>query len=505
MIAKNTQQTRNGRTDSPEILMTLLLTAMAVIFSYFVLFTQSLRLDEAQSLWQTSHSLKRVLHIIATDVHVPFYHIILHFWQLFLGNGVATGRILSLLFFALTIPTVFLLGKRAFDRREDSNGDRRSSIALFATALVAISPFLSWYGSEIRMYSLLTFLTVLNQYFFISLYKNGSPRWFWYGLTAVLGMFTHYFFFFVLITEFVFYLAHRKLFAPGSFKRFVILAGIILIVFAPWIYYVYSIQEISQSQPALQEPTTQNLFNTFSQFMFGFQDDHLNTLILSLWPLAALLAFFTLNKDRRSSVNARFFFLSAVLPITLAFIFSIAVRPLYLTRYLISSVPALYLFIGWIISGYPKKLAKTLQVILIAAMAITLVVQAKSPNTPVRENFKEVAEYLYENTTSSDIIVVSAPFIVYPIEYYYQGSSNIVTLPIWNRFIRGALPEFNEAKLPQEVDQLKGSHQRMWVVLAYDQGYEEIVRLYLDTHFERLEDHNFSPGLNLYSYRLRYD
>ena len=95
------------------------------IISYFGLMHQSLRLDEAQSMWQTSHSIGDTLHVVAQDVHVPLYHVILHFWQLYFGHSVITVRLLSFVFFAITIPLVYILGRQIL----------RTGWALFATVI----------------------------------------------------------------------------------------------------------------------------------------------------------------------------------------------------------------------------------------------------------------------------------------------------------------------------------------------------------------------------------
>src|SRR3954469_3864383 len=109
------------------------LIAFIVAMAFLVFSHQSLRLDESQSLWQTSHTPSKILNIIAQDVHVPLYHFLLHFWQLFLGNSVIAGRALSLIFFLASIPAMYALGRRALGKK---------SSALFATTLFAISPFM---------------------------------------------------------------------------------------------------------------------------------------------------------------------------------------------------------------------------------------------------------------------------------------------------------------------------------------------------------------------------
>ena len=472
------------------------LIVFVIAMSMLIFSHQSLRLDESQSLWQTSHTPTKILNIIAQDVHVPLYHFILHFWQLFLGNSVFTGRVLSLIFFALSIPAVYFVGKRTFNQ----------NIGIFAATLLAISPFMNWYGNEIRMYSLLTLMTIMSQYFFVMIYKTrDKDAWLGYFIVNVFGIFTHYFFFFVLIVQVIFFFSYKSLFPPKALRKFIIIAVILLFIFAPWLYYVHSLGSATNETPLLVAPTSVNVFNAFSQFLFGFQNDHLNTLLVSLWPLTVLLGFLALRKNKKVTPEAVYMLLSIAIPITAAFIISVTLVPLFVSRYLILTIPSLYLFIGWIFSTYPEALRKVLTTILIFGMLAGLVVEAYSPSNPIRENYHTATDYLSSHTQPQDIIILSAPFTVYPVEYYYHGQAEISTLPIWNRYITGPIPPFDEAKLAQEVNTLKASHEKAYVLLSYNQGYEEKIRIYMDTHFERIDTKNFSTDLTLYVYKLRYD
>ncbi|MBX4198394.1 glycosyltransferase family 39 protein [Candidatus Parcubacteria bacterium] len=472
------------------------LILFVIILSLAVFSRQSLRLDEAQSLWQTSHTPTKILNILAQDVHVPLYHMVLHFWQLFLGSTVVTGRMLSLIFFALSIPAMYYLGKRAFN----------SSISIFATALLAISPFMNWYGNEMRMYSLFTLLTILSQYFFIGIYKKqDSDSWIGYFLVAFFGIFTHYFFWFVLLVQAIFYFMYKDLFLKGSLKRFISIAIILGLAFTPWIIYVQILGTVGNQAPILTIPNTVNVFNTFSQFIFGFQNDHLNTILVSLWPLTVLLGFLALRENERVSPEVIYMVMSVLIPIAAAFVVSVTLRPLFVSRYLILTIPSMYLLISWIFSTYPRPLRKALGVILIFAMLAGLAVEVINPSSPVKENYRQAADYLEQHASAQDVIVLSAPFTIYPVEYYYRGPTPVATLPIWNRYETGAIPPFDENKLQQEIDTVKGSHDKAYVLLSYDQGYEEKIRLYFETNFQRLELKEFSPGLKLYVYQLRYD
>ncbi len=48
------------------------------------------------------------------------------------------------------------------------------------------------------------------------------------------------------------------------------------------------------------------------------------------------------------------------------------------------------------------------------------------------------------------------------------------------------------------------THDRLYLVMSYDQGYESNIKEYSDVHLERLGEQPFSPGLKVYVYR-RFD
>lgn len=476
---------------------TVCLMVLAGTISATLFMSQSLRLDEAQTLWQTNRYPDGILYVVGQDVHVPLYHLTIYIWQVIFGNSIDIVRILSVLFFIITIPCVVLLGNQLFQSRR---------VSLFGAAIFTLSPFMNWYGNEARMYSMLVFFTVLNQYFFVRLRKEYSLAvWIGYGLTAIAGMYTHYYFGLVLLTQALFYVAHTKLFPKYSFRNFFLTATAVALTIAPWILYVRYLGKISNSEPLLQSPTTIDLFNTFAQFMFGIQSIPINSFIVSLWPLVMLAWLFSLQKREKTSIDAVYLIYSIVVPIFLSFGISIMIRPVFQARYLIFTLPAFSLTLAAMIDSCGPFLRRILSTLMIIGLLVALLIISYNPETPTKENFSEVASYLETHANPQDVIIVSAPFTIYPLQYYYQGPTRVSTLPIWNQFITGPIPAFNPATFPEEVRKVVGSHQRAWLLLSYDQGYEKTIRTYFDNHFERLEQSEVSPGMTLALYKLRYD
>lgn len=482
---------------SPFLFVGLLMVLVGVISTKFLI-NNSIRLDESQSLWQTSRSLGKVFEIIAEDVHVPLYHTILHIWQAFLGSDVVLARLLSLILFIATIPVVYLLAYYAYNKK---------GVALFASLLISISPFLNWYANEVRMYSLLTFVVVVNQYFFLRIYKKGN-KWAYLGylISACIGVYTHYFFSVYLFISALFFLVFRKRFPKKAFKRLLIILITIGLFFLPWIIFVFQQGSASNTRPLLIKPSSVDFFNALAQYIIGFQNDTINTLVISLWPTVVILLFLILRRNIKAhNTETAFFVTTAFAPIILIFVFSLLIQPFFTSRYLAYSIPSLYILFAYLLTLYGKKLRIVLGIVLIALMIGGFTTQLKSEDSPVVEDYKEAVDYINSNIKYQDVFVISAPFTIYPVEYYYTGETPINTLPIWDRTKFGQIPPFSTEKLPEEANKLTNNKYRLWLLLSYNQGFEEEVRLYFDKKYQKLEFKNFSKGLSLHVYQLSYD
>lgn len=477
--------------------LVIAISIIPVALSFFLI-NASIRLDEAQSLWQVSRDVGGILMVVAGDVHVPLYHVLLHYWLVAFGNSVPVARLLSLLFYVLSIPAVYALGKRAYSVR----------VGIVAALLYSISPFMNWYGNEIRMYTLFAFLTILNQYFFLRLWKDRPvtrSSWLGYGFTALLGVFSHYFFFLNLFAQAVFFLSRKSLFPEGSLRRFLSIAVLIATAFAPWITYEFIRGVVAFQAPILPHPSTVDLFATFSEFFFGFQGDAINTVFLSLWPVAAAIAVIGMTRSRGLTPQTEYLILTLLIAFGTAFIGSYILTPVYVSRYLIFTIPALYLVLIRLFERYRPSVRFLAEGTLIVLMLITLGMEVTEPAIPVKERYAEASAYLTDHATAQDVVLLSAPFTIYPIQYYYRGPAPISTLPIWNQFAYGAIPAFNPATLPQDVASSTHNYQNAYLLLSYDQGYESEIKQYFDSHYQRLSETYFSNDLTLYVYRLRYN
>lgn len=491
----------------------LFIISISIAVSVLTLAFQSIRLDEAQSIWVSTKSVESILSIDAQDVLVPLYEVMLHVWLQVFGSSILAARTLSFLFFLLTLPVLYRLAKETSSNR----------VAMVTVTLFSLSPFIMWYSSEARMYSLFAFITTWNHLFFVRFNRSdGTSSKVGYIITAILGLYTHYFFIFLLVTQFL-YLVWRAIVKPeyeiGAKDEFqkphtrgrkliFLHASLLLfasIFFLPWVLYFFQLGAAATSQPLIPPPTSFNIIQVFINFIFGFQSSTIQSILISLWPIFVLSFFFIFTKrEQEAGESINYFAFATFLPVALIFLGSYF-RPIFLSRYLILVTPTLFLLLAWIFSEYHKKSSQAIFGVLFTVMFILLVYQNISTTTPLKENYAGVARYLEAHATPSDIIAVSAPFTIYPIEYTYEGNTKIETIPQWDRFAHGAIPPFSQNKFISQLKAYQTQYNYLFVILSYDQGYEKTIKQYLDKHYQQLDRKEFSPGLELREYKLRYD
>lgn len=458
----------------------------------------SMRLDEAQSLGQTDHRYSEVLVTVAQDVHVPGYHLLLRTWRLLYGTDLETARALSLVFFLAAVPLLYLVARKALDTRW----------SLFAVVVFSLSPFMNWYGNEARMYTMLVLVTLASQLFFLKVLDPATTgRWLpWagYAATAVVGAYTHYFFLFVLFAQGAFFLASRVGRSWRGVGRMAATAVLVCLALVPWLLYFTASGAASDTRPQLPSPSSVDFSNVYSQFLFGFQSDAANTMLVATWPLLALAGLASVRVGVRMSRATAYLLVAAFGPVLLAFAVSHLVTPFFLSRYMIAALPALLVVVAAFLRMLSRRVGVVLAAVLLVATVVGTGVQATSSQTPVKEDYRGAADLLEAKVTPSDLVVVSSPFTIWPFERYYDGDARVVTLPEWDRRQEGGLPAFDEAALPAQVDELVAGHQRVYLLLSYDQGYEDAVEQYFRSQYQQVYAQEVSPGVQLVGFRTGY-
>jgi len=152
-----------------------LVTLMGAALRLHSLAARSLWIDEAASVSFASLAWKPFLKVLwGYQGNMAFYYFLLHGW-IHLGDSEFAVRSLSVLFGVLTIPAIYLLAARLFDR----------TTGLISAALLAVHSFHIHWSQETRAYSLLILLLVLATYALIAALESKSELRYWLAFSVL--------------------------------------------------------------------------------------------------------------------------------------------------------------------------------------------------------------------------------------------------------------------------------------------------------------------------------
>lgn len=150
MSSDPSRSTRLPRDRVDRLLVAVVIGSVAIgVVGRFV--TRSpLWLDEALSVNIASLPLGDLTDALRQDGHPPLYYVLLHGWMELAGTGDAAVRAFSGLWGLALLPLMWVAGRRLGGRR----------VACYAVVLLAVSPYAWRYGTETRMYAMVSVLAL---------------------------------------------------------------------------------------------------------------------------------------------------------------------------------------------------------------------------------------------------------------------------------------------------------------------------------------------------------
>ena len=139
-------------------------------------------LDEGIAAGVASHPLGSIPRVLLQDGSPPLYYLLLNVWTSLFGVSNTAMHLLSLLFALATVPAAWWAGSSLFDRRT----------GWMAALLVVINPFVAYYATETRMYSMAILLSLLSTATFLHTFVFGHRRYLpWFVVSLTLLLYTH--------------------------------------------------------------------------------------------------------------------------------------------------------------------------------------------------------------------------------------------------------------------------------------------------------------------------
>ena len=511
-------------------LMVIFITLFGGWLRVLLLADKGMWLDETFSVWMASHSVPDMLQwMIRIDQHPPLYYLLLHSWITLNGDTPYNARLLSALFGTVTIPVIYLIGKRISG----------AVLGLAAAVFLALSPYNIYFAQEARMYTLLTFNAAVAIYALVRLLTDSR------ALRPIGSQFREYLHTWRTATQVepdtkrefsyrdearnqtgwrAWILRHRWLHIQTietdlAWVAFIVFSAATLlshntaVLFALatniFVLALMLFQRFSRSgvQPAFQAPSFGNwmkaqigIFLLWSPWIFAFVrqasrvdqqfwipkpgwDTVTQTLRALLnasapgqisqvmtWILCAVLCFGLVYYRKKLSI---FFFLAALfaIPILGELIVSIR-RPIFLDRTLIWITIPLFLVLA---AGIVQLRVRVLMIVMLGILGANYLFSSGDYFRFFRkEDWSTAAGYVANFVEKDDLVLFNSNFVEIPFNYYFETYEEGYSIQVEKHgvpldlFDSGVLePRMTTKDIPGLISLLRG-HDRVWLVYSHD-------------------------------------
>lgn len=475
-------------------LVVALLSILSGLFDFVAIDRKSFWFDEGVSVaiarldW---YNFARILW--RREANMALYYVMLRGW-LQLGQSEAFIRSLSILPAVATIPLMYWLGRELFDRR----------VGMLAALLLAVHAYHVRYAQEARGYSLYIFLVTLSITLFCRWLRRPSRRM---GAAHIavssLSLYAHFYAGLIIAAE---WLSLRLLGmedVPPETQRAFRWIGILVL---PAILFAATTGVGPLNW--IQRPGGKDIY-VYYQHLAGNGG----------WPLLvqylAAIAFALQPGWSKGSTGAAsrwaigLLLLWLLLPITATVVVSV-LRPMFVARYFVASLPAFILLAAAGICRLHRRWAIAIVVLAFVALSVRgTLAYYRSDFDLDRDDYRAASRYILDHSSAGDAILFHIAMGRMPYEYYrslYKGPNQppVVLYPSRGKDID--YRDFMGKPSPELIATIPADHDRVWVMLKNNRGPRgpDPTTQYLEEIFgraySRVEEQQFA-GVEVRLYR----
>ncbi len=372
--------------------------------------TRGIQYDDAFSILLANRSIKEIIQGTAADTMPPLYYFILHIWEK-MGTSIAFLRLPGI---------IFSLGIIYLTYRSVERSSNREA-AIWAAAILAVSPLQFYHAQDIRMYSLATCLILGWIWAALELFHKKDPLFFpwWKWVLLVLSgtgaLYSHALAGFGLLAPYIFFLIKRK----WKHLLFLVGAGLISLgLYLPWLILVPG--QIAKIQKAFWTPVP-GAVEVLQSIIMAFGDIPASPLAIGVALFSAVfiavISAVSLNRKKNQNGHLLFFILMTVIPPLCLFVLSYIMRPMFVPRAFLNAYVGLSACLAIIITrsrSMEKSLIGGLIVVTALITLPTSITYAEFPRSP----FKEADQFLDDAVRQNDVILHDNKLSFFPAKVY---------------------------------------------------------------------------------------
>lgn len=393
----------------------------------------------------------------ANDVHPPFYYLVLSLWQSAFGSSLVSLRGFSVVVGILTVILLYFLLRKLFSEK----------IAILGGVFAALGPFLVRYSDEIRMYSLAALLAVASTYLLVLALNEKTKRrlWLWasYGLVIAAGLYTQYFFIFIVPAHLLYTLYFnrwriKKLASDKGWWLGHLLAGGL---FAIWLPTMLS--QMSRVQQGFWIPplNLSSIPGTISRFIL--YDDLLVVIFGYTLLIGAVVLPFYLIRNRQKRDSALLLGGWLILPFIGVVLLSLK-QPVYIDRYFTYSAPAFYALLAVVIGYWKPKKYRWLPNALIGVICGLMIIGLYIVGQTATHQMGRAMAVVNQNFRQGDKIISAELYTFFDSSYYNRTEQPIYILS------ENPFGKYGEYSLLHDKPQLRVANlssisaKRVWLI-----------------------------------------
>ncbi len=414
--------------------------ALAATLRVIGLGHKSLWVDEAASVLIAKMDWGSFVHTLwQGEGNMVLYYLLLRAW-IHIGDSEFIVRLLSVLAALVTLPVIYILGKRLFGE----------SAAWISTLLLAVNACHIAYSQEARSYGLLMLLVALsNLYFLKCVESRHALDWSLYTLLTLLAIHTHFFAVLLLPAQWL-----ALLWLPPStisWEKLGLSILVTILLITPAAFFVLT-KEAGQvdfiPHPGIAELYHLGLFLTAQGGKAG--GVYLFLICLSACLVGVLAALHQDFHRRRSLDNWHYALVLSwlLVPVLLVYVISLR-KEIFYYRYLTVCLPAWILLAAHGMSRLRARLP--LFILLWTALGLSLITDFAVYFKP-REDWRAATDDLLSCGHARDAVLFHAAYGVVPYEYYRETWKGVEHPAIL--YPKG-LPEYDDrVSLPDSYNQV---------------------------------------------------
>jgi len=387
---------------------------------------ESLWLDEARGINRAAGDLGELTAWRTQDPNPPLYYILLKPWVGLLGTSEWAARSFSVVFGVLCIPVIFLVARTLFDERT----------GLLSSFIASITIFQIQYSQEARMYSLLSFLSLVSVYAFLQLTRDGGRREVALYLVASCAMiYTHIYGLFVLIFQNAWMLSLCR--DRVIWKRWIALQVVVFLAFTPWLPgFAYQVGNPS-TQSWIPCPDPGTLYQSIAAYLGGREWRmvlFVSLAVLGVFSFRKLSGRLELGKPLGSlstySWNVKLADTRSLLTLllwtgalfALPVAISLLVTPIFVTRYAIVASFPLYILVARSARFLPgRNWSLAIALAILVASAPSMISYYREDQ---KEQWREVSLLIGKNAAEGEPVFINPPSWIEPFLYYFEEEKN---------------------------------------------------------------------------------